>query len=60
MTDKFLDLSIEKTNSAYMLFYERVKKGGEKVSGEAGTSAMSQEGGVKHASGGVETGGGKD
>ena len=26
VTDKFLDLSIEKTNSAYMLFYERVKK----------------------------------
>lgn len=24
MTDKFMDLSIEKTNSAYMLFYERV------------------------------------
>lgn len=24
VTDKFLDLSIEKTNSAYMLFYERV------------------------------------
>ena len=26
VNDKFLDLSIEKTNSAYMLFYERVKK----------------------------------
>ena len=26
VTDKFLDLSIEKTNSAYMLFYERVSK----------------------------------
>ena len=26
VTDKFLDLSIEKTNSAYMLFYERVRK----------------------------------
>lgn len=26
VTDKFLDLSIEKTNSAYMLFYERVKR----------------------------------
>merc|ERR1719158_1026495 len=24
VTDKFMDLSIEKTNSAYMLFYERV------------------------------------
>jgi ubiquitin carboxyl-terminal hydrolase 34 len=24
VTDKFLDLSIEKTNSAYMLFYERI------------------------------------
>ena len=26
-TDKFMDLSIEKTNSAYMLFYERVNHG---------------------------------
>ncbi|QQP55435.1 Ubiquitin carboxylterminal hydrolase 34like [Caligus rogercresseyi] len=25
VTDKFMDLSIEKTNSAYMLFYERVE-----------------------------------
>jgi len=27
VTDKFLDLSIEKTNSAYMLFYQRAPKG---------------------------------
>ena len=26
VTDKFMDLSIEKTNSAYMLFYERLPK----------------------------------
>ena len=26
VTDKFMDLSIEKTNSAYMLFYERVER----------------------------------
>ena len=26
MTDKFMDLSIEKTNSAYMLFYERIDR----------------------------------
>lgn len=26
VTDKFMDLSIEKTNSAYMLFYERIEK----------------------------------
>ena len=26
VTDKFLDLSIERINSAYMLFYERVPK----------------------------------
>lgn len=26
VTDKFMDLSFEKTNSAYMLFYERVNK----------------------------------
>ena len=25
VTDKFMDLSIEKTNSAYMLFYEKVE-----------------------------------
>ena len=25
VTDKFMDLSIEKTNSAYMLFYERIE-----------------------------------
>lgn len=31
VTDKFLDLSIEKTNSAYMLFYERVTVGQEQV-----------------------------
>jgi len=42
VTDKFLDLSIEKTNSAYMLFYERVKRSGERegcASSEAGPSA---------------------
>ena len=27
MTDKFMDLSIDKTNSAYMLFYERIDPG---------------------------------
>ena len=27
--DKFMELSIEKTNSAYMLFYERVEKGNQ-------------------------------
>ena len=37
VTDKFLDLSIEKTNSAYMLFYERVKK----VNVEPGPSSES-------------------
>ena len=36
VTDKFLDLSIEKTNSAYMLFYERVNRG---PIGEAGPSS---------------------
>ena len=36
VTDKFLDLSIEKTNSAYMLFYERVNRG---PVGEAGPSS---------------------
>ena len=38
VTDKFLDLSIEKTNSAYMLFYERVNRG---PVGEAGPSSES-------------------
>ena len=37
VTDKFLDLSIEKTNSAYMLFYERVNNRGPV--GEAGPSS---------------------
>ena len=37
VNDKFLDLSIEKTNSAYMLFYERVKK----VNMEPGPSSES-------------------
>ena len=36
ITDKFLDFSFEKTNSAYMLFYERCvqnsEQGGSKVS----------------------------
>ena len=36
VTDKFLDLSIEKTNSAYMLFYERVSRN---PGGEAGPSS---------------------
>ncbi|CAB3381441.1 Hypothetical predicted protein [Cloeon dipterum] len=31
VTDKFLDFSFEKTNSAYMLFYERVDPSGETV-----------------------------
>lgn len=33
VTDKFMDLSIEKTNSAYMLFYERVDSTDELTAG---------------------------
>ena len=31
VTDKFMDLSIEKTNSAYMLFYEKVDASDDEV-----------------------------
>jgi hypothetical protein len=31
VTDKFMDLSIEKTNSAYMLFYEKVDTGDDEA-----------------------------
>ena len=41
LTDKFMDFSFEKTNSAYMLFYERLssikaddKKARERISGK--------------------------
>ena len=42
VTDKFMDLSIEKTNSAYMLFYERIEKPENNAEQEAepGTSEM--------------------
>lgn len=42
VTDKFMDLSIEKTNSAYMLFYERVNKSEDEegCSDLPGTSEM--------------------
>jgi ubiquitin carboxyl-terminal hydrolase 34 len=39
VTDKFMDLSIEKTNSAYMLFYERVEPIASTID-EAGPSEM--------------------
>lgn len=36
MTDKYLDFSFEKTNSAYMLFYEwRPQDGGQSQRGDA-------------------------
>ena len=43
VTDKFMDLSIEKTNSAYMLFYERIEiqDNTEKQDAEAGPSEAS-------------------
>lgn len=43
VTDKFMDLSIEKTNSAYMLFYERIEiqDSTEKQDAEAGPSEVS-------------------
>merc|ERR1719394_424305 len=42
VTDKFMDLSIEKTNSAYMLFYERIERtdNTEGTEAEAGPSEM--------------------
>ena len=41
VTDKFMDLSIEKTNSAYMLFYERIEKPeNAEQEAEPGTSEM--------------------
>lgn len=43
VTDKFLDLSIEKTNSAYMLFYERVKKPGVEHGAGPSTETNSSE-----------------
>ncbi|XP_059086581.1 ubiquitin carboxyl-terminal hydrolase puf-like [Tigriopus californicus] len=39
VTDKFMDLSIEKTNSAYMLFYERIDKKRMDSSGAGPSSA---------------------
>lgn len=49
VTDKFMDLSFEKTNSAYMLFYERTVSGGcGEGSGEGGSreeqTVMMQQG----------------
>ncbi|XP_065207082.1 ubiquitin carboxyl-terminal hydrolase puf isoform X2 [Planococcus citri] len=47
VTDKFMDLSFEKTNSAYMLFYERVNKDETKeqawCSSEGGSKEESSE-----------------
>lgn len=38
VTDKFMDLSFEKTNSAYMLFYERTPTTlGQRGGGEGGS-----------------------
>ena len=34
VTDKFMDFSYEKTNSAYMLFYERIEKNPSQASGQ--------------------------
>ena len=42
VTDKFMELSIEKTNSAYMLFYERVRSKEEEMRMTAGPSSSSQ------------------
>ena len=41
VTDKFMDLSIEKTNSAYMLFYERIERGSRDLEMQPGPSAAS-------------------
>ena len=41
-TDKFMDLSIEKTNSAYMLFYERVTYGDINEAGPSSCATSSQ------------------
>ena len=42
MTDKFMDLSIEKTHSAYMLFYERIEKTPQTIkSAKVGASCKS-------------------
>lgn len=41
VTDKFMDLSIEKTNSAYMLFYEKVDAADDEVM--AGPSTETSE-----------------
>ena len=41
VTDKFMDLSIEKTNSAYMLFYERIERSDHpEAETEAGPSEL--------------------
>ena len=41
VTDKFMDLSIEKTNSAYMLFYERIERSDPmETEAEAGPSEV--------------------
>ena len=45
VTDKFMDLSIEKTNSAYMLFYERIDN--TETEAEASTSEMKRYG-IEH------------
>ncbi len=42
VTEKYMDMNIEKTNSAYMLFYERVDRSG-KGEGEAGPSSARNE-----------------
>ncbi len=41
VTDKFLDLSIEKTNSAYMLFYERIIRSSTPGPSSESTAVMS-------------------
>ncbi|XP_040568738.2 ubiquitin carboxyl-terminal hydrolase 34 [Lepeophtheirus salmonis] len=42
VTDKFMDLSIEKTNSAYMLFYERVEPSSSASQAGPSTSLASE------------------
>ena len=55
VTDKFMDLSIEKTNSAYMLFYERIEpqnqaRAHSQTSCEAGTSEAANSASIAAAS----------
>ena len=58
VTDKFLDLSIEKTNSAYMLFYERVVRSASSTPGPSCETTTTSSGGAYNYDAGAMGGGG--